>query len=151
MKVYKGSFDWLVEGVKVDWYKPVVIWCDEELKIEEERSIIKEIGSFKFLIEYDKGKDCYLFLCLNENDYLNGGEGYDLIRKRMYEGKENYQILIKEGGFISVLRFPVKGYKKIWQCCKFNNELGILRLLWFPCVFSEEFFNDWKVLKAERL
>jgi len=150
MKAYKGCFDWLNQGIEIDWEKDVVLWCNEQLRFEREKALIQEWGSFKLLLNYEEGKDCFLFLKLESNDSLNDGEGYELIRKRMFEGKENYQILIKEGGYISVLRFPIKGCKKVWQCCSFGNENGSLRLFWYPCIFDEDFLKEFENLKAER-
>jgi len=152
MKIYSGSYDYICKGIKIDWNKPIVLWCDQKLRFEYDKATIEEWGCFKQLLEYEQNdKGCHLFLRLKKDqDFLNGGENYELVRKTIFEEEENYQIYISAGGYVSVLRFPIKGNKKVWQCCRFLNQDGDLRLLWYPCIFSEEFLKELENLKAER-
>jgi len=143
MKIYNATTQGFEVGQLCDYNKPVVRWAGEELKIDENCSKFDVRGSFRFLVEYKsiygigEDDDICLFLTVDkEKEDFNGGENYEIWKVREDENKKYYQVLIGNGGRVSVTHFPIKGTNGIWQNCWFENNGGMLRKYWARCIFS---------------
>ena len=149
MKVYSGNLENVGLGVRCDWVKPVVLWCDDELKFDESLAKFEIWGCGRKLIEYESDDSVCLFLEINENlnEFFNDGENYTIWKRWFKDGIRYYQILIENGGRVSITKFPISWTKEVWQNCWFENYQGVLRKFWSRCVFKSEFLAR---LEAER-